>query len=275
MKNHLDHEQLFTEVLFENRNKSYGAYVLRSEADRILTKSLFIGVSFLAAISLAPLALNLFKADKVITHVGEGHKFVSVPEIDRVEKPITPVKTIPAAPQVKTEDRTVPEPTANPVNEVKPEKIEGSVAGTVNNPVGEVAPPDTYIPITAPNVQTGPPATAPTVDTPKSDNPNGIPTKVDVEASFPGGLEAFRNRVINNFDGSGIETDEVMKTTVTFIVERDGTISNLKANGKLKEFNDEAIRTVKSIKGKWIPAKINNQAVRSYFTLPITMKFDN
>ncbi|KQR93468.1 hypothetical protein ASG01_09815 [Chryseobacterium sp. Leaf180] len=275
MKNHINHEQLFTEVIFENRNKNYGAYVLRSEADRILTKSLFIGVSLLAAVSLAPLAVNIFKADKVIGHTDGGHILISVPDLTEVVKPVTPVKPEAAAPPVKTIDRTVPMPTANVQNEVKPIKIEGAIAGTVNSNIGETAPPNTYIPVTAPTVQTGPPATTQTVETVKPVDPNAIPVKVDVEANFPGGLDAFRNKVISNFDGSGIETDDVMKTTVTFIVERDGSISNLKANGKLLEFNNEAIRTVKSIKGKWIPAKINNQAVRSYFTLPITMKFDN
>ena len=42
----------FNEVLFEHRNKEYGAYVLRNESDRILTKALFVGVSLLDWLSL-------------------------------------------------------------------------------------------------------------------------------------------------------------------------------------------------------------------------------
>ncbi|RZJ50516.1 MAG: energy transducer TonB, partial [Chryseobacterium sp.] len=69
---------------------------------------------------------------------------------------------------------------------------------------------------------------------------------------------------------------DVMKTTITFIVEKDGTISGLKADGRDSDFNAEALRTIKAVKGKWIPGKNKNgDAVRSYFKFPITMKFDN
>jgi protein TonB len=62
---------------------------------------------------------------------------------------------------------------------------------------------------------------------------------------------------------------------VTFIVEKDGTISGLKANGKDVEFNNEAIRTIKNVKGLWKPAKNKQgEAVRSYFKFPITMNFE-
>ncbi|SEM46868.1 protein TonB [Chryseobacterium taichungense] len=80
---------------------------------------------------------------------------------------------------------------------------------------------------------------------------------------------------MNNFDGSGFESGDVMRTTITFIVEKDGTISGIKADGKDADFNSEAMRTIRSIKGKWVPAKINGQPVRSYFKFPISMKFDN
>jgi protein TonB len=54
-------------------------------------------------------------------------------------------------------------------------------------------------------------------------------TKVDVEANFEGGIDAFRNKVMNKFDGSGFENEGSIKTTITFIVEMDGTISGIKA----------------------------------------------
>jgi len=68
-----------------------------------------------------------------------------------------------------------------------------------------------------------------------------------------------------------------MRTTITFIVEIDGTISGIKANGTDADFNSEAIRTVKAIsaKGKWIPGKNKKgESVRSYFRFPISMKFE-
>ncbi|MFC3158778.1 hypothetical protein ACFOEQ_09795 [Chryseobacterium arachidis] len=101
---------------------------------------------------------------------------------------------------------------------------------------------------------------------------------MSAEASFNGGIESFRNKVMNTFDGSGFDSGDVMKTTITFIVEIDGTISGIKANGADADFNNEAIRTIKTIsaKGKWTPGKNKQgESVRSAFKFPISMKFDN
>jgi len=272
---HQNQEFRFNEVLFEHRNKEYGAYALRNESDKILTKALFIGVGLLAAISLAPLAVKAFNSNVVKEPGG-----VIVDLIDPVIPPdvVVPTVTVPLqhtkVPDVKTVDDRLPEPKAIVTNEKVVEKIEGAVSGIKNNANGETAPENTYVP-QAPVIHTGPVSisTPPRV-VPKTDDADGIPTVVDVEASFMGGIDTFRNKVMNNFDGSGMESDGVMKTTVTFIVEKDGTISGLKAEGKNADFNSEALRTVKSIKGRWVPAKVKGQPVRSYFKFPITMKFE-
>ena len=80
----------------------------------------------------------------------------------------------------------------------------------------------------------------------------------------------------SNFDTSvvGSESGEVIKAVVTFVVERDGTISNIKAAGANADFNKEAEKVIKSIKGKWNPAKLGGQNVRSYFRFPISMQFE-
>jgi hypothetical protein len=273
---HQNQEFRFNEVLFEHRNKEYGAYVLRNESDKILTKALFIGVGLLAAISLAPLAVKAFNSDVVKEPGG-----VIVDLIDPVVPPDVVVPTVIVPPQhakvpdVKTVDDRLPEPKAIVTNEKVVEKIEGAVSGIKNNAKGETAPENTYVP-QAPVIHPGPVSiSTPPKAVPKIDDADGIPTVVDVEASFMGGIDVFRNKVMNNFDGSGMESEGVVKTTVTFIVEKDGTISGLKADGKNTDFNSEALRTIKSIKGRWVPAKVKGQPVRSYFKFPISMKFEN
>ncbi|MDQ1097141.1 MULTISPECIES: energy transducer TonB [Chryseobacterium] len=277
MKNPFKNEEFrFNELLFEHRNKEYGAYVLRNESDRILTKALFAGAGLLAAISLTPLAINAFKSSdgESITTVCPVGPF-NIKEIPDVVVPITPTPQAAQQKKVKTVDKTVPDPKAQVTKEKVVEKIEGAVAGTRNNSEGETAPANTYVP-PAPAINTGP-VSIPAVTTPIPEkvDPNAVSTVVDVEASFPGGIDSFRNKVLNNFDGSGIESDGVVKTMITFIVERDGSISAIKADGKNADFNSEALRTIKNIKGKWIPAKVKGQAVRSYFKFPISMKFEN
>lgn len=273
---HQNQEFRFNEVLFEHRNKEYGAYVLRNESDKILTKALFIGVSFLAAVSLMPLIINAFKTEPIILSDGGVEINLRNPIIP--DDVIVPPKPQPVPqttqPNVKTYDSTVKTPSRN-AQDTETEKIpDDAVAGFTNNFKADPAPPH-YVP-TAPTINTGPVSTQtpPRADVKPVDN-NGIPTVVDVEANFVGGVDAFRNKVMNNFDGSGFESGDVMKTTITFIVEKDGTISGIKADGKNADFNSEAMRTIRSIKVKWVPAKVNGQPVRSYFKFPISMKFDN
>ncbi|WP_426477583.1 energy transducer TonB [Chryseobacterium sp. CBSDS_008] len=280
MKQHNQNQEFrFNEVLFEHRNKEYGAYVLRNESDRILTKALFIGASLMAAVSITPFVISALKpADISIKPIYELPRVVEIHEIDKPKDPPAQiVKPTPPAPAVKAYDDRLPEPKAIVTNEKQVEDKTNAVASTQTSEGKEVLN-TTYIPI-APRVigGDGPPAvkTDPVVE--KTD-PSVIDKDPSVEANFTGGIDSFRNKVMNNFDGSGFESEDVVKTTVTFIVEMDGTISGVKANGTNADFNNEAMRTIKTIssKGKWIPAKNKKgEYVRSYFKFPISMKFDN
>lgn len=267
----------FNEILFEHRNKEYGAYALRNESDRILTKALFIGVSLLAAISITPIVINALRTPDVSDTGG----YVLPPPVYIAETEDPPATVLPPKatppPSVKQFDNTVPTPTKNAVEPKKEEIPTDAVAGFKNDFKAEPAKPDSYTPI-APPINPGTiPSVKPEPVVPIKD-PNEIVGSggLSVEAAFEGGINTFRNKVISNFDGSGFENEDVMKTTITFIVETNGTISGIKADGKDANFNSEAIRTIKSIRGKWVPGKNKQgESVRSYFKFPISMKFDN
>ncbi|MFN1217472.1 energy transducer TonB [Chryseobacterium kwangjuense] len=277
---HLNQNQefRFNEVLFEHRNKEYGAYVLRNESDRLLTKALFVGVSLLAAVSITPFVISAFQTNEVVTDGGYTlpPPIYIEPDVPK-DKPVEVVKPQVMPEKVKTYVETVPEPTAKVTSEHVVEKVEGAIAGPVNSSEGVIAT-TSYHPV-QPQAGTGPavPYIPPTPPAPKvDDNRIANTDELGSEAVFAGGIDAFRNKVMNNFDGSQFEdSGETMKTVITFIVEKDGTISGLKANGKEAGFNSEAIRTIKSIKGLWKPAK-NKQGenVRSYFKFPISMNFE-
>ena len=264
------------EILFENRNREYGAYVLRHEADRILTKSLFIGVGLFAAVSSVPLIINAFKTAEpviVIDHPGP----IDLDNVDRPDiiKP-DPVLTPPVQKIEKTIDTRVPEPKAKPVNEkpaVTVKAYDDAKAGT-KDIEGEKPTTSYTTPVVNPGPVVAPTPTPAPAAQPKAD-PEKIVEKVDVEAGFSGGIDGFRNKVVSGFDTSAFEgTGDLLKTNVTFVVERDGTISNIKAVGPDAAFNREAERTIKAIKGKWNPAKVQGEAVRSRFRFPISMKFE-
>ena len=274
MKHLLKNEEFqLDEILFQGRNKEYGAYNLRNEADKILTKSMFVGIAIFGLVATAPFIVSALKAEvKTDPGLGEGHIFTEVPVEVEVKPPTEVVKPQPQT-QVNTVNTQVPTPTANSDNENPPATIdesENAVRGSEtiigDPPVLNYQPPT--IPTTGGEIIKDPVV-------PKKIDENAIPLKVDVEANFAGGIKAFREKIVQNFDTSSFEgTGEKIATTITFIVEKDGTISNVKTNGTDAEFNREAEKTLRKVKGKWTPAQLKGEPVRSYFRFPISMLFE-
>lgn len=97
---------------------------------------------------------------------------------------------------------------------------------------------------------------------------------IDQQAEFPGGLNAFRNLLANKFDISQINKTGNFTTNLTFFIETDGSISDIKAEGLSEEFNSRAVATVKSIKNKWTPAKSAGENIRSQFNIQFKMNFE-
>ena len=121
--------------------------------------------------------------------------------------------------------------------------------------------------------------------------------KVDKKAHFSkGGDNGFHELLASNTDLNKIdgyedlpeeEKKEIQKlisenkptpsvmlyTTLTFIIEPDGTMSNILAEGENQSFNKEMERTLKTIKDKWIPAEIKGKKVRFYYNMSIRMKY--
>ncbi len=264
-------ENRFNEILFENRNKAYGAYELRNSESLILQKSLFMGIALFAGLAISPLIINSFSTDKVV--IINDHSGYELKPVDEIP-PVEPIKPQPQQ-QVKIEQSTVkieiPTPVRDAVKETPPPSVNQIDKSNIghDNIVG-IPPSTTYSP---PVINTSGTSIVPQPATKPVDN---SPAKnVDVEAKFSGGIDAFRNRVVQGFNTHDFEGQgELLKTTVTFIVEKDGTISSVKANGVNSSFNAEAEKTIKKIKGKWTPAKLDGEYVRSYFTFPISMQFE-
>ena len=65
--------------------------------------------------------------------------------------------------------------------------------------------------------------------------------------------------------------DILLMTTVKFIVEPDGSLSNISAKGENQSFNEEAELAVKTIQVKWIPGEANGKKIKSLYSMPIKM----
>jgi protein TonB len=111
-----------------------------------------------------------------------------------------------------------------------------------------------------------------------TDPGDGIHMNVGLQASpeFPGGIKNFLALVGKNFRLPEIGEKATMKVFVYFVVEKDGTLTNIKvARDPGYGLGAEAIRVLKSIKTKWKPGIQNDKPVRTAYNLPITVEIKN
>lgn len=106
-------------------------------------------------------------------------------------------------------------------------------------------------------------------------NLQDLPQTIDKNADYPGGINALRQEVANLFYSDGVYTEiKDVKTQIAFIVEKDGSISNVKAEGENFTLNRQAEIALYSVVERFSPSYINGIAVRSRFKLPLSLKFD-
>lgn len=99
---------------------------------------------------------------------------------------------------------------------------------------------------------------------------------VEQVAEFPGGEEALYKYLKDNIVYPNIarQTGIEGKVYIRFVVEKDGSISNVKVMRDIGGgCGEEAMRVVKSMP-KWKPAKQQTRTVRSEFNLPVNFSFN-
>lgn len=256
------------DILFEGKNKEYGAYELRKTYNKRIGKALLITASIFILIFVGTV---IAKKIEDSTTAPLEVKDLSLEQVQKEEKPPPPPPPppkLPPPPPIQTIQFTPPK-IVKDEEVVKPpvenEKIEEAkvdvktVEGTKD--VGIVAPPveEKSQVIEAPKVV--------------AEDEDKVFTKVEIEASFPGGDGAWTRYVTkaiqNNIDEL---TDAGQSGTcrVRFIVSKDGTVSSVEAltlkGSKLAEIAVNAIR-----KGpKWTPAQQNGRHVNAYREQPVT-----
>ena len=118
---------------------------------------------------------------------------------------------------------------------------------------------------------------------------------ITIAPDFPdGGINGFRQLVVSKFNIDKVNPyqhlpieyvkkiqqmilqnkptpDIQLMTTVKFIVEPDGSLSNISAKGENQSFNEEAELAVKAIQVKWIPGEVNGTKIKSLYNMPIKM----
>jgi periplasmic protein TonB len=269
------------DLVFEDRNQMYGAYQLRQQNPRVTLLALFWGVLLMGGF-LSIAVFSNFKShdDVIIEPVDDGPSihvtpFTAIDNEPKVEKPekITPPNTVtnPVEPVINVFSTLTVTATQNaqdvPTNEEMKNIETPAIQGTITTPGIGTEPGTNNGNLNSSLVDTG----AGT----KGGEGISKSNEVDKLPSYPGGINNFYQYVANNFKNPDLETGSTVSVLVAFVVEKDGTISNIRVIRNSGYGTDkEAIRVLSALKTKWNPGIKNGEKVRTEFTLPIKVRFD-
>ena len=262
------------DIIFEGRNKEYGAYDLRKTYNKRLIRALIGTAVVILLCFIGYFISNLDTGAKKAAMVVQDVQLEDVKEEKKNEPPPPPPPKV-EPPKVEITKFTPPKIVKD--NEVKPEekppeqeKLEDTKIGLTNQEgVKDEG-------ITAP-----PPSDAGkgVVEAPKKDDEDYDKTftKVEIESEYPGGPAAWLRYLNKNFRyPDDAVNNEIQGTVVVqFIVDKEGNVSDVTAisgpdQGGLRE---EAVRVIKK-SGKWTPAVQNGRQVKSYKKQPIVFKLE-
>lgn len=108
----------------------------------------------------------------------------------------------------------------------------------------------------------------------KKPEPEKVFTAVEQMPQFPGGDAALMKYLSNNINYPQIAMENGVqgRVIVQFVVTKNGTVGEVKVIRSVdRDLDKEAVRLCKSLP-KFIPGKMNGQAVNVWYTLPITFK---
>ena len=253
------------DLVFEGKNKEYGAYQLRQENSRTTLMALFIGVAFFAGIAGTGMLISSFTSADVIDnppipldpkiHVTE----VTFPDLTKIEKPKT----------------TVPQNAKEPINlshmvvarqEEAKTDIPTNEDAKKQQPTGQTSPEGTGTvgsPIEGKTITT----VVTTTDTKKLNTTN----ELDRMPEFPGGIKEFQKYIGKNIDRPEIDENVGSVTAiVSFVIETDGSLSDIKVlRSNDKDLERAAIKVLRSLRTKWTPGVKDGQYVRTLYIQPI------
>ena len=263
-------DKKWIDVVFDGKNQEYGAYQLRQENQKTsLTAFAFGTMIVLSALGIFTLS-SFFSVDKVAEPLTDGTVFV----VRKVNCPVD--KVIPIVETVKPKStKTFTEETIliNPIVAAASQAV-SNIAKTIDNSNL------TNNPSTSPSTTPTPGSDTTVVGiidtTPKvPDNRVKTTKELDSQPSFPNGIQKFYNYIAVNFSKPEIEGENTITLKVSFIVEKDGSMSNIKVlDDPGYGLGAEAIRVFKSLKTKWNPGILDGEPMRTAFNLPIAIQLE-
>ena len=210
------------------------------DGDKVKSSMTIIGLSYVAALTLAVFTFGQVNLEKDENEHAAKDVETTTERTDEDEPP-------PPPPPEEVEIQITPEP---------PEEV------IIKENIEEEPPPAVTPPAPPPPVEVVEEVVAPIVDFP------------DVEAGFPGGPAAMMKWINDNvkYPQTSIEMNEQGRVFLSFVVETNGSISNVKIERGISiDLDKEAKRVIKKMP-KWVPGESAGRAVRARCRLPINFQ---
>lgn len=263
-------KEQWIDLVFEGRNQKYGAYQLRSENPKTTSIAIVLGIIFFVLAAASPIIY-----DKIADLTPDDKEVQEEQIIEVVDIPEPPVEVLPPPPPpvevYQAPKSIVEEVKFKPLEAAKkeevpedPPKIEQFKEADPSSRNAEASPTG--------DINIGKPSGDLDKGVEAPDNAVYSSAGLQVQPEFPGGIQAFYKYVMKNFRVPELDRDMNVKVYVSFVVEKDGSLTAIKilrdpGNGLGKE----AERVLKSLKIKWAPGIQNGKPVRASYNLPITI----
>lgn len=267
------------DLVFADKNKEFGAYVMRSQSDNRHNKAflfLLLGLVAVIVLIIAWSKYSDYRSEQAAIEAKMQAEKMLAAQLEQMEEPDVEEEPeeqkveieIPEVPQevlatVQVTQIAIVDEVKNEVMDMEDQKEDNTARGVVNQEGSDDA--DKFKAVQEQVIVKEPePA-------PKEDE---IFVAVEQQAEFPGGMAALMKWLSNNirYPEAAQQNDVQGRVVVKFVVEKDGSVSQAQiVKGVDKDLDKEALRVVNKMP-KWQAGKNNGVAVRSYFTLPVSFK---
>ena len=251
------------DIVFEGRNKNYGAYLLRKENSKTNLKALVIGAVVFAFAVATPIIAEFISSITASNDEGLHERITMVKLPPKEEQPKEDLKPPPppkpredvvkfVKPVVaKKEDVTEEPPKVEDIKDknLGKENIEGDKDAALT-----VDPPGN-----------GPPQEV------TEDNTIYNSAGIEVQPGFNGGMAKWYSFLKNNFtppDEPGLKG----KVIISFVVEKDGSLTDIKVLKDIGYGSGKEAERVLRKSPKWTPAEQNGRKVRCAFQQTFTIE---
>jgi protein TonB len=259
------------DLVFKNRNKAYGAYELRKNNARTTVKAFFYAAGFFSIMVITPWLIHVLSKTNPAEEIKEQIKIIEVNLLARIREVKPEIKPISKAQTKTVQAKSIQYANLNVVPENQTEsdipsqeQLHEAVISTMNIE-GEASLNLNPIEIQEKTSNTsGSPASAGNMELHTLDGIENYP-------EFPGGQSAFIKFLSRNlrYPDAAVDRGIEGKVLISFIIEKNGRLSNIKIlRGIGYGCDEEAIRVLEK-SPEWKPGMQNNQQVRVAYTLPI------